>query len=63
MVPGNRNDRFEVKRKMKCPECGEEMIMVKGCLICPVCDDIELNKTLDAEHWIQGNNDDNSQNE
>lgn len=48
---------------MKCPECGEEMIMVKGCLICPVCDDIELNKTLDAEHWIQGNNDDNSQNE
>ena len=44
---------------MKCEYCGEPMEMISGILVCPVCD--MLNKTIEEEPWIQGENDDNSE--
>jgi len=46
---------------MKCPDCGIEMDMISGIMVCPDCD--MLNKTIEEKPWIQGDKDDNSQDE
>lgn len=46
---------------MKCPDCGIEMDMISGIMVCPECD--MLNKTIEEKPWIQGDKDDNSQDE
>ena len=44
---------------MNCPDCGKEMVMESGMMVCPDCD--MLNKTIQDKPWFQGDKDDNSE--
>jgi len=44
---------------MKCPDCGKEMEMESGMMVCLNCD--MLNKTIQEEPWFQGEKNDSSE--
>ena len=46
---------------MTCPDCGKQMDLISGILVCPDCD--MMNKTIEEAPWYQGDKDDSNRDE
>ena len=46
----------------KCPDCGNHMEYINSVPVCPVCDE-PMNKTMEDDKWVQGDNNGCSRNE